>query len=213
MCIRMGFRFYNTSNPFFLPKIYNHTSSYCCHNYQTSSYTSCLISSLKSSKNPQKPYFVLMILEAAALRKAGKNRVKAYCLISPHSTIKQKRKHIYVHSKIMIVDDRWITIGSANTDRDGFKDSTEFNLGMTSTTLAKQLRAKLLHEHLKEYISSSNNNINMYDFDKGFEAWEKVANDNGKRVQKGESIEGHIYYYNFEEMNFPPHYDGAKGGN
>jgi phosphatidylserine/phosphatidylglycerophosphate/cardiolipin synthase-like enzyme len=154
-----------------------------------------------------------MTLEAAALRKAGKNRVKTYCLISPHSTIKQKRKQIYVHSKIMIVDDRWITIGSANTDRDGFKDSTEFNLGMTSTTLAKQLRAKLLCEHLKEYISSSNNNINVYDFDKGFKAWEKVANDNGKRVQKGEFIEGHIYYYNFEEMNFPPHYDGAKGGN
>lgn len=41
----------------------------------------------------------------------------------------------------------------------------------------------------------------------------KSGNDNGKRVQKGESIEGHIYYYNFEEMNFPPHYDGAKGGN
>jgi hypothetical protein len=56
---------------------------------------------------------------------------------------------------------------------------------------------------LKEYISS-NNNINLKDFNKGFEAWDKVANDNGKRVQKGESIQGHIYYYNFEEMNFPP---------
>jgi single-stranded DNA-binding protein len=45
------------------------------------------------------------------------------------------------------------------------------------------------------------------------EVWEKVANDNGKRVQKGEAIQGHIYYYNFEEMNFPRHYLGAKGGN
>ena len=154
-----------------------------------------------------------MTLEAAALRKAGKNRVKTYCLISPHSTIKQKRKQIYVHSKIMIVDDRWITIGSANTDRDGFKDSTEFDLAMTSTTLAQQLRAKLWREHLKDYIYSSSNDINLNDFNKGFEVWEKVANDNGKRVQKGEAIQGHIYYYNFEEMNFPPPYLGAKGGN
>ena len=61
----------------------------------------------------------------AALRKAGKNRVRTYCLISQHSAIKQKRKQIYVHSKIMITDDRWIIIGSANTDRDGFNDSTE----------------------------------------------------------------------------------------
>ena len=27
VCFSMGFMFYNTSNPFFLPKIYNHTSS------------------------------------------------------------------------------------------------------------------------------------------------------------------------------------------
>jgi phosphatidylserine/phosphatidylglycerophosphate/cardiolipin synthase-like enzyme len=148
----------------------------------------------------------------AALRKAGKNRVRTYCLISQHSAIKQKRKQIYVHSKIMITDDRWIIIGSANTDRDGFNDSTEFDLGITSETLAQQLRAKLWREHLKEYISS-NNNINLKDFNKGFEAWDKVANDNGKRVQKGESIQGHIYYYNFEEMNFPPPYTDAKGGN
>jgi phosphatidylserine/phosphatidylglycerophosphate/cardiolipin synthase-like enzyme len=150
----------------------------------------------------------------AALRKAGKNRVRTYCLISQHSTIKQKRKQIYVHSKIMITDDRWIIIGSANTDRDGFNDSTEFDLGITSTSLARQLRAKLWREHLKEYISSNNNiNINLKDFNKGFEAWDKVANDNGKRVQKGEAIQGHIYYYNFEEMNFPPPYTDAKGGN
>jgi phosphatidylserine/phosphatidylglycerophosphate/cardiolipin synthase-like enzyme len=87
----------------------------------------------------------------------------------------------------MITDDRWIIIGSANTDRDGFNDSTEFDLGITSTSLAQQLRAKLWREHLKEYISS-NNNINLKDFNKGFEAWDKVANDNGKRVQKGEAI-------------------------
>jgi phosphatidylserine/phosphatidylglycerophosphate/cardiolipin synthase-like enzyme len=172
---------------------------------------------------PNLPGFIFSVLSKesindinnnlAALRKAGKNRVRTYCLISQHSTIKQKRKQIYVHSKIMIVDDRLITIGSANTDRDGFKDSTEFDLAMTSTTLAQQLRAKLWREHLKDYIYSSSNDINLNDFNKGFEVWEKVANDNGKRVQKGEAIQGHIYYYNFEEMNFPPPYLGAKGGN
>jgi phosphatidylserine/phosphatidylglycerophosphate/cardiolipin synthase-like enzyme len=49
--------------------------------------------------------------------------------------LKERRKQIYIHSKLMIVDDKWITIGSANTDRDGFKDSTEFDLAVISTTL------------------------------------------------------------------------------
>ena len=43
--------------------------------------------------------------------------------------------------------------------------------------------------HLKDYIYSSSNDINLNDFNKGFEVWEKVANDNGKRVQKGEAIQ------------------------
>jgi len=33
------------------------------------------------------------------------------------------------------------------------------------------------------------------------------------RVKRRESIHGHVYYYNFEEMNYPPPYPQAKGGN
>jgi phosphatidylserine/phosphatidylglycerophosphate/cardiolipin synthase-like enzyme len=115
----------------------------------------------------------------------------------------------------MIVDDKWITIGSANTDRDGFEASTEFDLGINSSRLAIQLRAKLWTEHIgvrqHDLIEFPYTNLN--NFDEGFELLEKVAQDNGERVQRGESIKGHIYYYNFEEMKFPTPYLGAKGGN
>ena len=116
----------------------------------------------------------------------------------------------------MIVDDKWIAIGSANTDRDGFEASTEFDIGITSPTHAQQLRVRLWTEHMggQGYMSSSSSSdINLNDFDKGFEAWERVANDNGNKVLRGDTIIGHIYYYNFKEMNFPPPYLGAKGGN
>ena len=155
----------------------------------------------------------------AALRKAGKNRVRTYSLISQHNTINKNRKQIYVHSKIMIVDDKWITIGSANTDRDGFSDSTEFDLGIISTSLAQRLRSKLWAEHLRTDTEStsdspfSSSSVDMNNFDDGFKAWEKLADYNGQRALRGESIHGHVYYYNFREMNFPPPYPGAKGGN
>jgi phosphatidylserine/phosphatidylglycerophosphate/cardiolipin synthase-like enzyme len=126
----------------------------------------------------------------------------------------------------MIVDDKWITVGSANTDRDGFEASTEFDLGIVSATLSPRLRVKLWREHLKtdstdsfsSYLPSStynNNNtpINLYNFEEGFNAWEELAKENGKRVRTRESIHGHVYYYNFEEMNCPPPYPQAKGGN
>ncbi|HJT48152.1 MAG TPA: hypothetical protein VJ729_08200 [Nitrososphaeraceae archaeon] len=40
-----------------------------------------------------------------------------------------------------------------------------------------------------------------------------MAEEKGKRVQRRESIPGHVYYYNFEEMNYPPPYAQAKGVN
>ena len=52
-----------------------------------------------------------------------------------------------MHSKLLIVDDKWI-VGSANTDKNGFKDSTEVNIGITSSSLAKELRISLWCEHV-----------------------------------------------------------------
>lgn len=47
----------------------------------------------------------------------------------------------------MIVDDIRVTIGSANTDKNIFRDSSELNLGVTSTRHARQLRTRLWQEH------------------------------------------------------------------
>ena len=150
----------------------------------------------------------------------------------------KKLRQIYVHSKLLIVDDKWITIGSANTDKNGFKDSTEVNIGITSDQLSKELRTRLWCEHLglvekteestnkqqanrlpkvwlerrKLESSSYANYANIEDFDSGFNIWKKIADHNGSSVSNKGNIIGHIYYYNFEEMNLPPPYPGAKGG-
>jgi phosphatidylserine/phosphatidylglycerophosphate/cardiolipin synthase-like enzyme len=140
----------------------------------------------------------------AALRRAGEGRVKTYSLISQHAAIGAKRRQIYVHSKIMVVDDKWVTVGSANIDKNGFKDSSELNLGMTSPRLAQELRARLWQEHLQDFASD------FADFEHGFYMWEKVANENGRRVAENRAIKGHVYYYNFKEMDILPPYPEAK---
>jgi phosphatidylserine/phosphatidylglycerophosphate/cardiolipin synthase-like enzyme len=176
------------------------------------------------------------------IRDAGDlgRRVGTYSLVCQDKKTKSLRQ-IYVHSKLLIVDDKWITIGSANIDKNGFKDSTEVNVGITSSSLAKQLRKRLWAEHtgLREntmnmtntYLSkrpemarqistsrrelepSPNDNwSNIDDFDNGFNIWKKTADHNGLAVSNRDNITGHIYYYNFEEMNLPPPYADAKGG-
>lgn len=176
------------------------------------------------------------------IRDAGDlgRRVGTYSLVCQDKKTKSLRQ-IYVHSKLLIVDDKWITIGSANIDKNGFKDSTEVNVGITSSSLAKQLRKRLWAEHTgllentmnmtNTYLSKcpemarqvatsrrklepspNDNGSNIDDFDNGFIIWKKTADNNGLAVSNKGNITGHIYYYNFEEMNLPPPYPDAKGG-
>jgi phosphatidylserine/phosphatidylglycerophosphate/cardiolipin synthase-like enzyme len=201
--------------------------------FQDKAITQILVNRLKEQKDlkiitvgpmePNLPGFVFSIISKesinhvnsnlSALRKAGQNRVRTYSLISQHNMFKDRRKQIYIHSKLMIVDDKWITIGSANTDRDGLEYSTEFDLGIVSTELSRRLRVKLWHEHLRTNDMDSSIHGNLYNFEEGFKAWEELAEENGKRVRRHESIHGHVYYYNFEEMNYPSPYPKANGGN
>lgn len=176
------------------------------------------------------------------IREAGDlgRRVGTYSLVCQDKKTKRLRQ-IYVHSKLLIVDDKWITIGSANTDKNGFKDSTEVNVGITSGSLAKELRIRLWGEHIgllentenltnihrairlekakqlspsrRKFESSPYDNCSdIKDFDNGFSIWKEIADHNGSSVSHKSNIKGHLYYYNFEEMNHPPPYPEAKGG-
>lgn len=146
----------------------------------------------------------------ATLRRISEGRVATYSLISQHRTVPTLRKQIYVHSKVMIVDDEWMTVGSANLDKNGTDDSSEFNLGVGSQSLAKKTRVRLWHEHTG---GGRVPRSHLVDFDEGFDVLEKLARENGALVSQSRPIIGSIYCYNFEEEGLPAPYPGAPGGN
>ena len=55
---------------------------------------------------------------------------------------------MYVHSKIGIVDDRWLTIGSANLNAHSLFNDTEMNV-VPSTQGRARSAARLWSEHLE----------------------------------------------------------------
>jgi phosphatidylserine/phosphatidylglycerophosphate/cardiolipin synthase-like enzyme len=55
---------------------------------------------------------------------------------------------VYVHAKVGIVDDRWLTLGSANLNEHSFFNDTEMNLVAHDPALARALRLRLWSEHL-----------------------------------------------------------------
>jgi len=56
---------------------------------------------------------------------------------------------IYVHAKIAIVDDRWLTLGSANLNEHSLFNDTEMNVVAHDPALAQHTRLRLWSEHLE----------------------------------------------------------------
>ncbi len=56
---------------------------------------------------------------------------------------------VYVHAKIGIVDDRWLTIGSANLNEHSLFNDTEMNVVTHDPALARDVRLRLWAEHLE----------------------------------------------------------------
>src|SRR6266550_8201155 len=59
------------------------------------------------------------------------------------------REAIYVHAKIGIVDDRWLTIGSANLNEHSLFNDTEVNVVTCDAELVRATRLDLWREHLE----------------------------------------------------------------
>ena len=55
---------------------------------------------------------------------------------------------LYVHAKVGIVDDRWLTIGSANLNAHSLMNDTEMNVVTDDAELARATRLRLWAEHL-----------------------------------------------------------------
>ena len=56
---------------------------------------------------------------------------------------------LYVHAKVGVVDDKWLTIGSANLNAHSLLNDTEMNVVTDNEALARDTRLRLWAEHLE----------------------------------------------------------------
>ncbi|MEA2681862.1 MAG: hypothetical protein QOK05_190 [Chloroflexota bacterium] len=76
----------------------------------------------------------------------GGHRLLACTLVSPNGGAGNP---VYVHAKIGIVDDRWITIGSANLNEHSLFNDSEVNIVSCDPGVARDTRERLWAEHLE----------------------------------------------------------------
>ncbi len=100
---------------------------------------------------------------------------------------------IYVHAKVGIVDDQWVSVGSGNLNRRGLATDTEMNVQAVDKSVARELRVKLWAEHLgmkREDVAAADP-IDLIDHH-----WKDVARRVGEAVRSnGKPPIGHIHRY------------------
>jgi phosphatidylserine/phosphatidylglycerophosphate/cardiolipin synthase-like enzyme len=90
---------------------------------------------------------------------------------------------VYVHAKIGIVDDRWLTLGSANLNEHSLFNDTEVNVVCCDPELARQTRLRLWSEHLELPPQEvSGDPTRMID-----ELWRPIAEEQRRRRESGEA--------------------------
>ncbi len=91
---------------------------------------------------------------------------------------------VYVHAKIGIVDDRWLTIGSANLNEHSLFNDTEQNIIICDHALARDTRLRLWSEHLDLPLDEvSGDPARVVD-----ERWRPLAEDQRRRLDRGEGL-------------------------
>jgi phosphatidylserine/phosphatidylglycerophosphate/cardiolipin synthase-like enzyme len=93
-----------------------------------------------------------------------------------------RAKPVYVHAKIGIVDDRWLTLGSANLNEHSFFNDTEVNVVTHDPEIARAVRLRLWSEHLGcDPAEIEGDPAQIVD-----ERWRPVAQEQLERRRRGE---------------------------
>ena len=91
-------------------------------------------------------------------------------------------QQVYVHAKIGIVDDRWLTIGSANLNEHSLFNDTEANVLTCDSTLARQTRLRLWSEHLQRPAEElAGPSVRVVD-----DVWKPIAEEQARRRDAGQ---------------------------
>jgi phosphatidylserine/phosphatidylglycerophosphate/cardiolipin synthase-like enzyme len=91
---------------------------------------------------------------------------------------------IYVHAKVAIVDDRWLTLGSANLNEHSLFNDTEMNVVAHDPALARATRLRLWAEHLERPAHL----IPADPIEAIDDLWRPISHDQLDRRQRGEPL-------------------------
>lgn len=102
----------------------------------------------------------------------------------------EKYREIYIHSKLMIIDDAFFTLGSANLNLRSMAVDAEINIGCDDPRLSENLRSRVFSLHTGDAGGCNGGDGGHDAIQKTFRAWIKLLSENtiskdGQKAPKG----------------------------
>ncbi len=91
------------------------------------------------------------------------------------------RKPVYVHSKLMLIDDAWATVGSCNLHRFSLFGNGELNAAFLDPQIVRAFRVALFQEHLTQDTSALDGRTALQLFG-------QIARENRLRHENGDAV-------------------------
>ena len=89
------------------------------------------------------------------------------------------RKAVYVHSKLMLTDDAWATVGSCNLHRFSLFGNGELNAAFSDPEIVRALRVALFQEHLAQDTSAIDDRAAL-------QLFRRIARENRQRQENSD---------------------------
>lgn len=102
---------------------------------------------------------------------------------------KMAYREIYIHSKLMLIDDVFVTLGSANLNQRSMSVDSEINIAATGEEGAEKLRERVFMLHSGGEINGSGGRVQMPDV---FKSWSKQMKDNDDFRQREKPMKGFL---------------------
>jgi phosphatidylserine/phosphatidylglycerophosphate/cardiolipin synthase-like enzyme len=95
-------------------------------------------------------------------------------------------REVYIHSKLLLVDDGFLTLGSANLNQRSMAVDSEINIATDDPSHARDLRRRVWMQHSGGLISGGSGS--SFEIQQAFAAWEKLmAANKAKKLAKSEN--------------------------
>lgn len=103
---------------------------------------------------------------------------------------RMRYREIYIHSKLMLVNDSFFTLGSANLNTRSMASDSELNMGCNDRKLTRALRAKIWSQlSRKEFNGGKATQAELRDT---YEDWKSLQNSNRNQKIKNTSMIGFL---------------------